>query len=270
MIFCYSVIMIILYSAFLIIRYYGNSITVSLHKIGGSSLLLWEPAFFPKWYFQGYQAALREKRYTQQAGGSGLPPADPTEGSLSTHRKAVGGSIPPDVGTYQAGQEKGSHGANTGLSGESIYLSGKVLFCSVEAPLPSGYSRHHERAELRRQAPRWGSGLPPADPTEGSLSERNKIYGYFHKQPYNQNVSKIKNIVTIRAKQRNKFTSYSCSLPLSYGGQPQQLTESRRRLYPSRCGYLLGTAGERLSRGRYGAIWGKLQREIEKVVLKIL
>ena len=126
MIFCYSVIMIILYSAFLIIRYYGNSITVSLHKIGGSSLLLWEPAFFPKWYFQGYQAALREKRYTQQAGGS---------------------------------------------------------------------------------------GLPPADPTEGSLSERNKIYGYFHKQPYNQNVSKIKNIVTIRAKQRNKFTSYSCSLP---------------------------------------------------------
>ena len=51
MIFCYSVIMIILYFAFLIIRYYGNSITVSLHKIGGSSLLLWEPAFFPKWYF---------------------------------------------------------------------------------------------------------------------------------------------------------------------------------------------------------------------------
>ena len=39
MIFCYSVIMIILYSAFLIIRYYGNSITVSLHKIGGYSLL---------------------------------------------------------------------------------------------------------------------------------------------------------------------------------------------------------------------------------------
>ena len=171
MIFCYSVIMIILYSAFLIIRYYGNSITVSLHKIGGSSLLLWEPAFFPKWYFQGYQAALREKRYTQQAPGS---------------------------------------------------------------------------------------GLPSADPTEGSLSERNKIYGYFHKQPYNQNVSKIKNIVTIRAKQRNKFTSYSCSLPLSYGGQPQQLTESRRRLYPSRCGYLQGRVGERLSRGRYGAIWGNL------------
>ena len=39
MIFCYSVIMIILYSAFLIIRYYGNSITVSLHKIVGYSLL---------------------------------------------------------------------------------------------------------------------------------------------------------------------------------------------------------------------------------------
>ena len=31
-----------------------------------------------------------------------------------------------------------------------------------------------------------------------------------------------------------------------YGGEPQQLTESRRRLYPSRCGYLLGAAGESL------------------------
>ena len=31
--------------------------------------------------------------------------------------KAVGGFIPPDAGTYQAQQEKGSHGADTGLSG---------------------------------------------------------------------------------------------------------------------------------------------------------
>ena len=48
----------------------------------------------------------------------------------------------------RVGQEKGSHGADTGLSGESISLSGKVLFCSVEAPLPSRYSRHHEEAGL--------------------------------------------------------------------------------------------------------------------------
>ena len=111
----------------------------------------------------------------QRATSCSLP--DPTEGSLSTHRKAVGGSIPPDAGTYRTQQEKGSHGADTGLSGESISLSGKVLFCSVEAPLPSGYSRHHERAELRRQAPRRGSStrqratscsLP--NPTEDSLS----------------------------------------------------------------------------------------------------
>ena len=63
------------------------------------------------------------------------------KGSLSTHRKAVGGLFPIGTGTYQAQQEKGSHGADTGLSGESISLSGKVLFWgSVEAPLPSGYS----------------------------------------------------------------------------------------------------------------------------------
>ena len=79
------------------------------------------------------------------------------KGSLSSSQKAVGGSIPLEVGSYSPQQEKGSHGADAGLSGESISLSGKVLFCSVEAPLPSGYSRHHERAELRRQAPRWGS-----------------------------------------------------------------------------------------------------------------
>ena len=30
---------------------------------------------------------------------------------------------------------------------------------SVEDPLPSGYSRHHERAELRRQAHRWGGNI---------------------------------------------------------------------------------------------------------------
>jgi len=131
----------------------------------------------------------------QRATFCSLP--DPTEGSLSTHRKAVGGSIPLEVGSYSPQQEKGSHGADTGLSGESLSLSGKVLFCSVEAPLPSGYSRHHERAELRRQAPRWGtaapgSGLPSADPTEGSLSKRKKIYGYFHKQPYNYNIPKLK------------------------------------------------------------------------------
>ena len=34
------------------------------------------------------------------APGSGLPPADPYGGSLSTTRKAVGASIPPDMGTY--------------------------------------------------------------------------------------------------------------------------------------------------------------------------
>ena len=104
----------------------------------------------------GGWSSTRQQRGQAPRWGSGLPPADPTEGSLSTHRKAVGASIPPDAGTYRTQQEKGSHGADTGLSGESISLSGKVLFYSVEAPLPSGYYRHHERAELRRQATRWG------------------------------------------------------------------------------------------------------------------
>ena len=68
-------------------------------------------------------------------------------------------------------------------------LTGKVTG-SVEAPLPSGYSRHHEGQALTDGAAAYS--LP--DPTEGSLST----------------------------------------------------TESRRRLYPSRCGYLPGTAGESL------------------------
>ena len=51
MLFCYSAVMIILYSAFLIMCNYGNYIIVYLHNRGGSSLLLWEPAYFPKWYF---------------------------------------------------------------------------------------------------------------------------------------------------------------------------------------------------------------------------
>ena len=92
--------------------------------------------------------------------GSGLPPAACQilrRVASALTEKAVGGSIPPDAGTYQTQQGKACHRRSNGLSGESIPLSGKVLFCSVEAHLPSGYSRHHERAELRRQAPRWGS-----------------------------------------------------------------------------------------------------------------
>ena len=97
-------------------------------------------------------SSTRQQRGRLPDGGSGLPPAAchyPTEGSLSSSQKAVGGSIPPDAGTYQTQQGKACHRRSNGLSGESIPLSGKVLFCSVEAPLPSGYSRHHEEAGSR-------------------------------------------------------------------------------------------------------------------------
>jgi hypothetical protein len=78
-------------------------------------------------------------------------------------------------------------------------LTGKVTG-SVEAPLPSGYSRHHERAgssQMGQQHQAAAGRLPP-DPT----------------------------------------------------GVASALTESHRSLYPYRCGYLLGTAGERLSRAK--------------------
>jgi len=48
------------------------------------------------------------------AAAAGRLPPDPTEGSLSTHRKAVGGSIPPDAGTYQAQQGKACHRQSNG------------------------------------------------------------------------------------------------------------------------------------------------------------
>ena len=63
-----------------------------------------------------------------------------------------------------------------GLSGKVLYLRKKCYFNptagSVEAPLPSGYSRHHERAGSQMGQQHQGSSLPPADPTEGSLSTR--------------------------------------------------------------------------------------------------
>ena len=68
---------------------------------------------------------------------------------------------------------------------------------SVEAPLPSGYSCHHERAgssQMGQQYQAAAAGRLPPDPT----------------------------------------------------GVASALTESRRRLYPSRCGYLPDTAGESL------------------------
>ena len=90
--------------------------------------------------------------------------------------RAVGASILPDTGTYRVGQEKSPHGANMGLSGKVLYLRKKCYFNptagSVEAPLPSGYSRHHERAGYQMGQQHRGSSLPPADPTEGSLSTR--------------------------------------------------------------------------------------------------
>ena len=47
------------------------------------------------------------------------------------------------------GQEKGSHGADTGLSGESISLSGKVLFwVALRLPYLLGTLCHHEEAGL--------------------------------------------------------------------------------------------------------------------------
>jgi len=65
---------------------------------------------------------LQARQKLEEEAAAFLPPC-PTEGSLSTHRKAVGGLFPIGTGTYQAQQEKGSHGADTGLSGESY--SGK-------------------------------------------------------------------------------------------------------------------------------------------------
>ena len=109
----------------------------------------------------------------QRATFCSLP--DPTEGSLSTHRKAVGGSIPLEVGSYSPQQEKGSHGADTGLSGESLSLSGKVLFwAALRLPYLLGTLCHHEEAGLPdgEQQHRAAGYLPP-DPTEGSLSEKN-------------------------------------------------------------------------------------------------
>ena len=69
----------------------------------------------------GY-SLLQERQRIEEEAAAFLPPC-PTEGSLSTHRKAVGGLFPIGTGTYQAQQEKGSHGADTGLSGENY--SGK-------------------------------------------------------------------------------------------------------------------------------------------------
>ena len=71
-------------------------------------------------------SSTRQQRGRLPDGAAAYSLPDPTEGSLSTHRKAVGGSIPPDAGTYRAQQGKGSHGADMGLSGESISLSDKV------------------------------------------------------------------------------------------------------------------------------------------------
>ena len=124
-------------------------------------------------------SSTRQQRGRLPDGGSGLPPAAchyPTEGSLSSSQKAVGGFIPPDAGTYRAGQGKGSHGADTGLSGESISLSGKVLFwVALRLPYLLGTLCHHEEAGLPdgEQQHRAAGRLPP-DTTEGSLSTHRK------------------------------------------------------------------------------------------------
>jgi len=67
-----------------------------------------------------------------------------------------------------------------------------VLFwAALRLPYLLGTLCHHEEAGLPdgEQQHRAAGYLPP-DPTEGSLSE--KIYGYFHKQPYNNDVPKLK------------------------------------------------------------------------------
>ena len=48
------------------------------------------------------------------------------------------------------------------------------------------------------------------------------------------------------------------------------LTESRRRLYPSRCGYLLGRAGKTLPEGLKTGNLGKIAPKTQKILLKIL
>ena len=48
------------------------------------------------------------------------------------------------------------------------------------------------------------------------------------------------------------------------------LTESRRSLYPTRCGYLLGRAGKTLPEGLKTGNFGKFTRKMQKILLKIL
>ena len=96
----------------------------------------------------GYSLHEERQRVIDEA--AALLPHYPTEGSLSSPQKAVGGLLPISMGTLSVRQEKSPHGANTGLSGKVLHLRKKCYFNptagSVEAPLPSGYSRHHERA----------------------------------------------------------------------------------------------------------------------------
>ena len=82
------------------------------------------------------------------------------------------------------------------LLGTPATMSGQAL--SIEIYSISG--KYHISGKFGARGAEAGSSqmgqrttscsLP--DPTEGSLNERKKIYGYFHKQPYNYNVPKLK------------------------------------------------------------------------------
>ena len=66
----------------------------------------------------GYSLHEERQRVIDEA--AALLPHYPTEGSLSSPQKAVGGLLPISMGTLSVRQEKSPHGANTGLSGDDL------------------------------------------------------------------------------------------------------------------------------------------------------